>query len=104
MIPAIVYRGDMAKEQRPAKCIRHSNGYEVISNDGEMKILLKHQTIYSTMENESYAAVYYIMEDGEWILTNTQNTFPSVQDFFRRLRDSEEFTQAVKDFDDIENE
>ena len=81
------------------KFVRHNNGCEIISNDGEIKILLRHRMLFNgSMEQEMYTTDYYIKEDNGWLKTNTSKTHSTIQEFMREISNTEEFTQAVSEY------
>lgn len=97
-----VYQNNIAKEQRPSKAIQSDGGLEMESNDGSMKILLKRTIIFTgNMEGESFNTALFIKEDDGWTKTNNSTPYNSIEDFVRALGESEDFTQAVKDYEYI---
>ena len=86
-------------EQKPSKLIETTDGYEVLSNDGTTKIQLRHTTVMEgSMENAFYYTVMWIMEDGGWVkVSNTQN-YRTKEEFIKAIAESEDFTQAMAEF------
>ena len=87
-------------EQKPMKYIEHGGGCEVISNDGTLKIELHHATkMEGAMENEFYYTEVYFLEDGGWQRAINSDTYRTKEDFIKAIDGTEEFTQAIKDFE-----
>ncbi len=100
-----VYRGDMATEGKRPKFIRQENGCEMISNAGDVKIVLARIVSFSTeIEQEFYSTKVYIREDTGWLLTNNTHNYPSEDAFYDAIRDSEDFSEAVREMDSEETE
>ena len=80
-------------EQRVPKFIRNTNGCEVLSNDGEMKLVLT-RTVALTerVASEFFSVVYYIKEDDGWLKTNTTKTFSDIEEFICEIGRTEEFS------------
>ena len=97
-----VYSSVMNREEKPSKCVLRDNGCEVVSNDGQMKILLtRHREFSERVEQGYYVTCYYIYEDDGWVVTSTKNTYKHVGEFIDALRQTEEFSQAVDDYDSL---
>lgn len=93
-----VYSSGMNREEKPAKCVLLGNRCEVVSNDGQMKIILLKRKVFGQSVEEYYVTDYYIREDDGWIITNTENSYKGVDDFIATLAETEEFSQAVQEY------
>ena len=86
-------------ELRPSKLIKTADGYEVLSNDGTIKIQLRHTTVMDgSMESDFYHTVMWIMEDGGWLKVNSTQNYRTKEEFIRTIDESEDFTQAMAEF------
>ena len=86
-------------EEKPAKYIPHTNGCEVISNDEQMKIELRHITVMDgSMESDFYHTTMWIKEDGGWLMVNNTNSYKTQEEFISAISQVEEFTQAMRDY------
>lgn len=87
------------KELPTPKFVSHRSGCEVISNQGDMRILLKRTiSFFNDMEQTFYLSEYYVKEDNGWLKTNTSKTYNSTGEFIRDLAATEEFSQAVREY------
>ena len=90
---------NMIEEIQPPYFLLMNGGCEATSNKRDMKIKLHHSTILAgAMENQTYYTVTYIREDDGWIRTENQHTFSSIEEFMDKLRGSEDFTSAYRDY------
>ena len=88
------------QEQRVPKFISTLNGFEILSNDGSVKIILSRSRIFSgQMENEHLSVTYYVKEGEGYEKSNTQDSYPSIDDYMRRLANNEEYTEACMDYE-----
>jgi hypothetical protein len=88
-------------ENKIPKFIPNTDGCEVLTNDGELKVVLRKSTSFAgEMEQSAYVAVYYIKEGDGWLKTETTKSFVSMREFISELRGTEEFWQAMRDYDD----
>lgn len=77
------------------------NGCEVISDDGKLKICLSKRIVLP--EEGSRVAGYYSLffiqeEQNVWQLSSSAGEFyPTINDFIIALRNSEEFSKALRD-------
>lgn len=95
-----VYRGDMATQGEAPFYVPQSNGCEVLSNDRELKLVLSRTISFMTeVEQEFYSVKYYVKVDDGWELTNTAKSYQSADDFMRELDGTEEFTNAVREWE-----
>lgn len=95
------YTNDYIREEKPSKCvIREDGGYEITSNDGEMLIILTKTCIFSgTMEQEYHRSRYFLKEGDGWEESNGGSLYHSADEFFSAIRQSENFTQALNEYD-----
>lgn len=90
-----VYRDDMAVQGSRPRFVNHGEGCEVITNSGDVKIVLtKMRVLEGGMEREFFSASYYIWEGG-WLETNNIKTYPSREAFIQEVFRSDALTQAV---------
>lgn len=89
------------KEQSKLFGLRQHNGnVEVISNDGEILIILhKIRSIENGNVAESYLAQYYVKENGGWIETIHEQNYSSEAGFISKLRTVHDFSKALMDLD-----
>lgn len=86
-------------EQKPAKFIELADGYEVLSNDSTIKIILRPVTIMDgSMESGFYATTMSIKEGDGWIAVNNTKNYGSKEEFIKDIIGSEDFTQAVMEY------
>lgn len=94
-----VYRSDMNRQEKPSKCVKTERGYEVLTNNGKMKIVLtRHRYFRENLSDSCYISTYYVKEGNGWLKTNTHNTHSTIEEFFRALNQTEDFTQAMEDY------
>lgn len=87
-------------EQKPSKLMVYNDGYEAVSNDGSMKIQLRHTVVMDgSIESGFYYTVIWIKEDNGWIKTNGSKSYKTKEEFISDIRNAEEFTEAVKDYE-----
>lgn len=83
---------------RMPKIIETHNGYEVLSNDNKIKVILQQNLVFTgTIETELYTAHYYVKDDTGWIKANMSHTYESKQDFIRSIRQADAFSQAINE-------
>ena len=88
-------------EQKPSKFIELADGYEVLSNDSTIKIVLHKVTVMDgAMDSTFYSTRMWIDEGNGWLsVGNTQN-YRTKEEFIGKIRESEDFTQAARDYED----
>lgn len=93
-----VYRVDEHSIEKPSKFIEHSDGYEMISNDGEVKVCLLHSTLMEgSIDSDFYYTVTWILEDVGWVRANNTSNYKTKEEFIEAISNSEDFTQAVSE-------
>lgn len=93
------YRADQHQIQKPSKMIEHPDGYEVISNDGTIKVRLLHTIILEgSMESGFYYTKMWIKEGNGWAEVNNTQSYRSKEEFIDAISESEDFTQALSDY------
>lgn len=94
-----VYRTDRHQIDKPSKFVERANGYEVINNDGTVKIALCHTTVMDgSMESGFYYTVMWVLEDGGWTKVSNTQSYRSKEEFINAISDSEDFTQALSEY------
>ncbi len=87
------------EELRVPKFIDNGNGCEVITNDGEIKIILRRVISFTAEIEEMYYITDYYVKDGNgWVKTNESHTYKQREEFFDNIERSEDFTQAYNDY------
>ena len=87
------------EENRIPKYISNGNGCEVITNDGEIKIVLRRVISFTQqIEEMFYVTDYYVKEGNGWVKTNESQSYREPEKFFEQLRDAEDFSQAYNDY------
>ena len=90
------------EEQRIPKYMPTRNGCEVTSNNDDIRICFNHSfSFIDDMEQEHFTAIYFVKEGDGWLRTNTVKPYRSMDDFIRDLSDTEEFTQAIRDYKEL---
>ena len=80
------------------KALETKDGYEVYSNDGKLKIILRKTTSYiGAKEQEIYSTVFYIKDGKGWQHTISAHSYRSKKEFLDTLCDIEEFSLAAKE-------
>lgn len=80
------------------KVLKTISGYEVLSNDRKIKIILHETTVMSgAMETELYIAHYYVKEGTEWFKTNTAHSYESERDFISSICQTDAFSEAISE-------
>ncbi len=70
------------------------------SNDGELRILLKHTNIFNEEKQlEVFSTVLYVKDDFEWQQTNNSVNYQSADEFLEVIKKSDDFTLAVRDIE-----
>lgn len=91
-------------EMIPPKFAENENGYEVVSNDSTVRLLLRHVTVMNGgMESEFYSTVMYVKEDGVWVHVNNTQNYRTKEEFINAISAAEEFTEAVAEFNNQNN-
>lgn len=86
-------------EHKPSKFIENADGYEVTSNDGTVKIALRHMTtLDGSMESGFYYTVIWVLEDGGWTKVNNTQSYRTKQEFLNALEESEGFAEAFSEY------
>ncbi|MBR1527004.1 MAG: hypothetical protein IJ640_10180 [Prevotella sp.] len=99
-----VYRGDMATQGEEPRFIRQEHGCEVLTNDRQVKVVLSRTVSFEgEIEQTFYTTKYYVREGSGWEQVNNGQTYPSEDAFFDAIRGTEEFTDAVREMDDIDD-
>ena len=89
------------EEHRVPKFTEHPNGFEVVSNDGSIKIVLQHTTVMNgSMESDFYSTKTWIKEESGWIEVNGTQNYSTKEAFIEVIRDNEDFTQAMRDYEE----
>lgn len=87
------------------KFLRTTSGYEVLSNKGDIKIILQQTTVLAgAMETTLYTAHYYIKEGTDWLKTNTTHIYDTERDFISSLKQSDAFSQALSELKELLSE
>ena len=87
-------------ENKPSKFIELSDGYEMISNDATIKIVLSKITVMDgSMESGFYSTKLWIKEDDGWIKVSDTSNYPTKEKFIEKMYESEDFTQAMRDYE-----
>lgn len=87
------------------KFLRTTSGYEVLSNKGDIKIILQQTTVLAgAMETTLYTAHYYIKEGTDWLKTNTTHTYETERDFISSIRQLDAFSQALSELKELLSE
>ena len=93
-----VYRVDEHQIEKPSKLVEHTDGYEVISNDGTTKLQLLHTTLLDgSMESGFYYTKMWIKEGEGWTEVNNTQSYRSKAEFIDAIRELEDFTEAIKE-------
>ena len=91
-----VYRTDRHQITKPMKGVETPDGYEVTSNDGTIRIELRHATVMDgAMESTFYHTVMWIKEGTGWLKVNETQNYRSKDDFLDAISNVEEFSEAV---------
>ena len=86
-------------EQKPLKFTALTDGYEMVSNDATVKILLRRITVMDGfMESGFYSTKLWIKEDNGWIEANNTKNYTTKEEFITDMEGSEDFTQALRDY------
>lgn len=86
----------------PRKLTKLSDGYEVVNNDGTIKIVLRHVTVMDgSMESGFYSSILWVKEDNGWVKGDASKNYKTKEEFIKAISESEEFTQACREFDSI---
>ena len=87
-------------EQKPSKFIVLTDGYEVLSNDATIKIILRPVTIMDgSMESGFYSTQMWIKEGDGWLSVSNTKNYGSKEEFIKDIIGSEDFTQAMRDYE-----
>lgn len=77
-----------------------TSGAEVISNDREMKYILRREIIfYGAIENETFNAYCYVKEGSGWIKTTNTLQYSSVHAFIKAVAGFPGFSRAAGDLE-----
>ena len=88
-------------EHKVSKFIERFGCYEVMSNDNTMKIVLRNVSVMDdSMERAFFSTTTWIKEDNGWVKCNDTQNFPSREAFIEALKASEDFTQAIRDYEE----
>ena len=99
-----IYREDMATQGKEPRFIRQEHGCEVLTNDRQVKIVLSRTVSFvGEIEQTLYTTKYYVREGSEWEQVNNGQIYPSEDAFYNAIRGTEEFSNAVREMDDIDN-
>lgn len=94
-----VYRTDRHQIDKPSKFVERPDGYELTSNDGEVKVALQKTTVMdNSMESDFYHTVMWIREEGGWTRVDNTQSYRSKEEFINAISDSEDFTQALSEY------
>ena len=86
-------------EQKPSKLMVQPGGYEVVSNDGVLRIQLRHEMVMDgSMESDFYATTVWVKEGDGWIKTSTTQSYRTKEEFIRSISDVEDFSEAMAEF------
>ena len=78
---------------------------QVESNDRELRILLKRSIVFDEgRQLESFYTEYYIKDGFEWQKTLNSENYKCAEDFFKALKQSENFSLAVCDIEEQRKE
>lgn len=87
------------------KFLKLASGYEVVSNSGDIKVILQQTTVLTgAMETTLYTAHYYVKEGTNWLRTNTTHTYETERDFISSIRQSDAFSQALSELKELLSE
>ena len=89
----------LLQEQKVSKFIELSDGYKMESNDGTIRILLRHITVMDgAIESGFYSTKTWIKESEGWIEVNNIQNYRNKEDFIKAISESEDFTEAIKEY------
>lgn len=88
----------------PPKFVENEHGYELVSNDGTMRLFLRRIIMMEgSMERDFYSTVMWIKEEGVWVqVSNTQN-YRTKEEFINAISQAEDFTEAIAEFNNQNN-
>lgn len=76
-------------------------GYELLSNQREMKFIVKKQTVQDLENNitDSHFAVFCLVKEGDmWVHTDNSSVAQSITGFVKSINLSPYFTKAVDEY------
>lgn len=86
-------------------CNRVRNGYEFISNDGNvMYVLTRCVSMLEEQENIYYNMKVYVKEDNEWLKTGGSRSFNNMSEFENTLASINEFYKAFDDYNNLKQQ
>lgn len=86
------------KELTPARMLATTSGYEVLSNEGDIKIILRKTTVFDNNANaDIYALTYFIKTDEGWVKGLNQQSYRTREEFIRSIANVEEFSTAYNE-------
>ena len=93
-----IYRSDMNMESVPRKFIRHKDGIEVFTNDGNVKAILRRTVnLLHEIEQVTFSARFYVREKDGWIETLTTHSYQSEREFMMEISKTEDFSMAARE-------
>ena len=93
------YRADKHQIDKPSKIVIHPDGYEVINNDGTIKVALQRTTVMNdSMESSFYHTIMWVKEDKGWTLVNNTESYKTKEEFIKAIEEAEEFSQAYREY------
>lgn len=94
-----VYRSDQNSEEKPAKCIINEDKGVVMSNDGQIRLVVLTCRAFNEMGVQcNFLCYYYIKQADGWLKTSHVNSYRDMDDFFNTLKQTEEFSEAVDEY------
>lgn len=78
---------------------KNINGWELVSNDGQMKVILRHNSHHTKNGKDSYIAYIFVKDDTEWQQTSDTHNFDSEKEFLKTMFTSDDFSEAYQELE-----
>lgn len=86
-------------------CNRIRNGYEFISNDGNvMYVLTRCVNMLGEQENIYYNMKVYVKEASEWLKTSGSRCFNDISEFENMFANVNDFYKAFDDYNNLKQQ
>lgn len=87
------------KELIPERLQITASGFEVLSNSGDIKVILRKTTVFDNNANADVYALSYFIKTGEgWVKGVNQQSYRTKEEFLRSIANVEEFSTAYNEF------
>lgn len=98
MKPYMFAGRDNRKSEPKRYGIKTSNGFEILSDDGELKgVAVKETILGGTFQDSFISLTYFVKEEGGWSEASEKPSFLSEGEFLKALAKMEGFSLAYRD-------